>query len=347
MINLQLFAGEGGNEDVTFYSNDGLSVVFTGSVPTPTTIQVTATGVTNGGYSLYTYSGNNEFLGLASSANATTPTFGIGDQISVNGPITYYIVEATGEEYKKLTYKGSKVQVESAIRDGEGTKIHTNYAKKSELASKMDTTNPVGTGSLSINRKANTTVGSNSIALGYNNTASGQYSHAEGGDNTASGIGSHVEGNSNTASGMGSHAEGGNSNIASGTSSHVEGSSNTASGSYSHVEGNHNTGKFKNQHVFGEYCITDPASGSGTNRGTYIEIVGNGTGSNARSNARTLDWSGNEVLAGTLTALKFIGGLDYVTTAPTQANTNGLKIAVLSSEPATKYSGWIYLIKEE
>ena len=34
--------------------------------------------------------------------------------------------------------------------------------------------------------------------------------------------------------------------------------------------------------------------------GNYIEIAGNGTADNARSNARTLDWSGNEWIAGAL-----------------------------------------------
>lgn len=36
--------------------------------------------------------------------------------------------------------------------------------------------------------------------------------------------------------------------------------------------------------------------------------------------------------------------ITYTTTAPTSANTNGIKICVLSSEPATKYAGWLYLI---
>lgn len=36
----------------------------------------------------------------------------------------------------------------------------------------------------------------------------------------------------------------------------------------------------------------------------------------------------------------------FVTTAPTAANTVGLKFAVLNYEPATKYSGWVYLITE-
>ena len=36
--------------------------------------------------------------------------------------------------------------------------------------------------------------------------------------------------------------------------------------------------------------------------------------------------------------------ISYTTTAPTSANTTGIKICVLSSEPSTKYSGWLYLI---
>lgn len=36
----------------------------------------------------------------------------------------------------------------------------------------------------------------------------------------------------------------------------------------------------------------------------------------------------------------------YITTAPTADNTNGLKIVVLSTEPTTKYNGYIYIITE-
>ena len=42
---------------------------------------------------------------------------------------TVLTIIVTGS-YKKLTYDSKKVQVESAIRDGEGVKISTNYAKK-------------------------------------------------------------------------------------------------------------------------------------------------------------------------------------------------------------------------
>ena len=37
-------------------------------------------------------------------------------------------------------------------------------------------------------------------------------------------------------------------------------------------------------------------------------------------------------------------GIQFTTTAPTAANTNGLKVVVLSSEPQTRYSGYIYII---
>ena len=37
-------------------------------------------------------------------------------------------------------------------------------------------------------------------------------------------------------------------------------------------------------------------------------------------------------------------GLPYTTTAPSANNTDGIKIVVLSSEPATKYDGYLYII---
>lgn len=138
--------------------------------------------------------------------------------------------------------------------------------------------------------------GANSHAEGDTTTSSGSASHSEGTSTIASGVNSHAEGTSTTASGNSSHAEG-NSTTASGIYSHVEGSTNTASGQSSHSEGQGTKSKFRSQHVFGEYNIEDPASVQPTQRGTYVEIVGNGT-SSTRSNVRTLDWSGNESISG-------------------------------------------------
>ena len=88
-------------------------------------------------------------------------------------------------------------------------------------------------------RKSGTTIGSNSLAQGYNITASGYTSHAEGYCTTSSGHQSHAEGYYTTSSGDYSHAEG-YSTTASSKYSHAEGSSTTASGHASHAEG-HNT----------------------------------------------------------------------------------------------------------
>lgn len=139
-------------------------------------------------------------------------------------------------------------------------------------------------------------------AFGENTIASGIHSHAEGSGATASNTNSHAEGSNTIARGWGSHAEG-NNTIASGESSHAEGSYTTASGIQSHAEGYNTTAsgqishaegrgtvaQGKNQHVQGIYNIEDTTS---------AHIVGNGGDNYSRSNAYTLDWSGNAWFAG-------------------------------------------------
>ena len=110
-----------------------------------------------------------------------------------------------------------------------------------------------------------------------------------------------IEGNVNTniANGMYSHAEG-HSTKASSAGSHAEGILTVSSGGASHAEGMYTTANHRSQHVFGEYNIEDPSTSVKDKRGNYVEIVGNGD-SDSPSNARTLDWSGNEKIAGSLT----------------------------------------------
>ena len=72
----------------------------------------------------------------------------------------------------------------------------------------MDKENPTGTGSFSLNRKADTTVGNYSVAEGYNTTAEGEASYAEGYYTTASGAQSHVEGYYTIAAGEHQHVQG-------------------------------------------------------------------------------------------------------------------------------------------
>lgn len=156
--------------------------------------------------------------------------------------------------------------------------------------SKMDAENPVGTGSFSIGRKSDTSVGTQSFAVGYDVTAEKPYSHAEGYCTFASGEAAHAEGAHTHASGYNAHAEGINTR-ANGRSAHAEGASTTASASFSHAEGRGTTASNLSQHVQGEYNKVDPY-GAEDERGKYAHIVGNGTKDNARSNAHTLDWDG-------------------------------------------------------
>ena len=140
--------------------------------------------------------------------------------------------------------------------------------------------------------------GTGAIAEGTNTMANGSNSHAEGVNTIAFGMAAHAEGYFTQASGISAHAEGSNT-VAGEMNSHAEGLNTNALADNSHAEGWSTIANHKSQHVFGEYNIAD-GSKSASQRGNYVEIVGNGTSSSARSNARTLDWSGNETLAGNL-----------------------------------------------
>lgn len=140
-------------------------------------------------------------------------------------------------------------------------------------------------------------VGESAFALGRELSASGSYSFAEGWKTLSSGTASHSEGLSSQSTAIASHAEGWQTS-ATGAGSHSEGNATAAAGRSSHAEGVGTISNMRAQHVFGEYNINE--NGDSGERGTYVEIVGNGTFDN-RSNARTLDWSGNETLSGKLT----------------------------------------------
>ena len=123
--------------------------------------------------------------------------------------------------------------------------------------------NPVFEGSISLGRKANTSVGTNSVAMGYRVTASGNYSHAEGDGTTANGSYSHAEGGGTTANGSYSHAEG----------------NETTALNYQHAGGHHNN-----------INIATASTSSGTGTGTSF-VIGNGT-FDSKSNAFRVDDNG-------------------------------------------------------
>ena len=189
------------------------------------------------------------------------------------------------------------------------TDANTKYAK---LEKYSDTT-------INIGRESGTTVGQYSTAEGFDTTASGDYSHAEGGYTVANGRNSHAEGNTTTASGQCTHAEGQGSR---------------ANGIASHAEGHGTTAKGENQHVQGKYNIADTTS---------AHIVGNGSNASNRSNAHTLDWSGNAWYQGNIKT----GGTSY-NDAPNTVITSGSVVkvwtgtqtdyeAITTKDPATLY----------
>lgn len=174
------------------------------------------------------------------------------------------------------------------MKIGDGTKNWSSleYIFKDNSADKMDKVNPTGSGSFSLNRLAESSVGDCSFAEGYNCTAGGLDAHAEGYYTKANGRYSHAEGNQTTATS---------------DSAHAEGQYTYASGVGSHSSGIDTYAKRRAHFVFGEGNLLDSVGSTSSDKGQYIEIVGNGTYSN-RSNARTLDWEGNQWLAGNLQA---------------------------------------------
>ena len=136
----------------------------------------------------------------------------------------------------------------------------------------------VGTGNDSITNRHSVASGAKAFAIGNNNNASGENGFATGANNTVRGV-----------------------------NAFVNGSNAAASGAHSHSEGYGTIANHRSQHVYGEFNNADASAAASTARGNYVEIVGNGTAENARSNARTLDWSGNEWIKGNLK----IGGNSY------------------------------------
>lgn len=145
---------------------------------------------------------------------------------------------------------------------------------------------------------------------------------------TASANGAVATGVSTTASGRASHAEG-QLTAADGQVAHAEGYGTAASGDYSHAEGFGTKASGDHQHAFGKYNVED------TND-TYLELAGNGTGDNARSNARTLDWNGNETLAGDLTVNK--GGDSEMTVGQELSSLKSANLLNLDEIPDTVQS---------
>lgn len=99
------------------------------------------------------------------------------------------------------------------------------------------------------------------------------------------------------------------SNEANGMFAHAENVRTKANAMGTHTEGLGTVADGKYQHVQGKFNILDSEN-------KYADIIGNGTGEDARSNASTVDWDGNAWFAGNITLgeeNKEVATKDYIT----------------------------------
>ena len=262
--------------------------------------------------------------------------------INNDGGIEIYI-----EIYTADTSASHTISISGFVQ--EVVKIDEKYIPALDY---LDKNNPTGTGAFSMNRKVNSDIGQYSVALGENCVASGKssisvgsgtkateltaqafgwyteanarFSHAEGAHSTVSTNASEkvVPRDAESGAGIYGHAEGFNTLVTGGIGAHAEGAETLASGSSSHAEGYKTIAFGENQHVQGKYNIEDSSN-------TYAHIVGNGTSSSARSNAHTLDWSGNAWFAGT------VEGTALILPSSTEGSTKKFKITVDDSGTIT------------
>lgn len=223
---------------------------------------------------------------------------------------------ATITNYQEITISGQQIMPEDTLVVVYKTDVPVYHY---DFGTRKSGTN-IGVFSVAIGRNVESSLDYTTVSGGLNNSATMIYATVGGGttcsatdsyatvgggnNNKASAVAATVAGgDQNRANGNGSTACGGMENKANGPySSVVGGYNNNATGSYSGIpNGQNNIANHKSQFVFGEFNELDNSSAQNYQRGNYVEIVGNGTADNARSNARTLDWSGNETLAGGLT----------------------------------------------
>ena len=230
------------------------------------------------------------------------------------------------------------------------------------LIGTMESGYSAGTGSFLQGRDVRAT-GNQSFSSGRETQATGDYSHAEGWGSTAISMNAHAEGRSSDAEGISSHAEGSGTNAlgsashAEGDNTYAWGYASHAEGFHTNIEGHasHGAGVYNERQ---DVTIPDWVSGTHYVRGNlvgyndkkyrcktensditftssnwaemstsyrmykYAEIIGNGF-SDSKSNARALDWAGNEYLMGDL----YVGC--------NSDSTNGKKIIAFPEPPAT------------
>lgn len=280
-----------------------------------------------------------EYLDEATSSTTTTK---VNINISGTGTTTHTLTSTEKTAYNEgrlllsVTYSPRIVEyadvfdVSSSGVVTIGFEAHGNTTI--QLVKTLSATQTIATTSFTYGVRKNTK-GSGSIVLGNNCEASGKFSLAEGWSTIASNSAAHAEGFSTTASGQYSHAEG-NGSTASGNFTHAEGSSCTAGGTHSHAQGWGTIANGFCETAIGKYnvaTLTNPATTFDASTSKYILVAGKGT-STARSNAMTLDWSGNLMITGSL-SMANSGTTESITVSSSSNATKNISFSGFTSAP--------------
>lgn len=80
---------------ITLYSSDGSTTLYSAEHKSTDMVEVTTTGVAINGKAVYTYAGNGTYLGWSNTVNSSTATFPIGytDYVDSAGFSGLYLVE--------------------------------------------------------------------------------------------------------------------------------------------------------------------------------------------------------------------------------------------------------------
>lgn len=316
--------GESGDSGVTYrLSKSGSTITLTGSDGSTSSVtdantdtNTTYGEATTSAAGLMSAADKSKLNGIAAGANNYTYTHPSTHPASM---ITGLAKVATSGSYNDLSNKPTIPTVPSSLPANGGNADTVDNKHASDF---MAAENPTGTGSFSMNRKADTTVGTMSTTVGKNCEASNYYAFAGGNGSTASGtcafaFGQHAICSSGaTAIGTGAKAEGmdaiaiGNSAEAKGAGSVALGWSPSANGNYSYALG-WNADALAGQMAIGHYNDTTVATGStasspsGTGTNTAF-VIGNGI-NGTNSNAFRVDYNGTPYAKSALTTT----GCDY------------------------------------
>ena len=308
---------------------------------------------TKASYSAHSEGGNTKAGGEYSHAEGYS-TESSGDYSHTEGANTTATNPCSHAEGLNTAAKGNNSHAEGKVDTKGLTKIindteyavgaigNASHSEGINTIAKGDGSHAEGNGAAALQ--------ASSHAEGNGTIANGEHSHAEGIKTTTNKIASHAEGNNTTADGNCSHAEGQNT-LAKGTCSHAEGDVTTkgktriindteyavgATGYGSHVEGRDCIASNEFAHAEGKECAALGARSHAGGLGTIASganqrvvgkynvadankavIVGGGSSDSDRKNIHTVDWSGNAVYAGSVTATSFKGKADSATKADT------------------------------